>query len=141
VCSSKYEDSRAVLGNPSEAKTEARLRYLNQAHALFQLNPTNKGLRDTVVGIYAEMMTSNEFTHVYITEGDERLPLPWYIAFCAGKCNTPPPIFTGCWPERWPSEASFALIERREDVYYIKREVKVPYREILTLEVFSFPKL
>jgi hypothetical protein len=109
---------------------------------LFQLNPTNDDLRDTAAHIYEERATSREFTHVYITTGDESIPLRWCIAFAEKEAiDIPPPIFQVNWPQVWPSEASFALIERRDDGYYIESELLVPYREILSLEVFSFPKL
>jgi hypothetical protein len=141
----EYDYSRVVLGNPfqsGEEQTAARLRHLSQAHALFQLNPTNKELRHTAVGIYAQMVKSNQFTHVYITKDDEHLPLPWYIAFCAKEAmNIPPPIFHVHWSQVRPSEAYFALIERRDDVYPIKSECMVRYSDISCLEVFSFPKL
>jgi hypothetical protein len=105
------------------------------------------------VGIYAEMMKSNEFTHVYITEGYEHLPLPWYIAFCAMEepvfplaegrryLRIHPPIFLVDWPQVWPSTAYFALIELRNTLYTIKDDYRFRYRDISCLEVFSFPKL
>jgi hypothetical protein len=142
---SQYNQTKADLDNPSitgEERVERRLRHLSQAHALFQLNPTNYPLRDTAAHIYAQMTKSNQFTEVYITKGDEHLPLPWYIAFCAkAAIKIPPPIFQVNWPQVWPSEAYFALIEQRDDVYTIKSECMVRYSDISCLEVFSFPKL
>jgi hypothetical protein len=152
----QYNQTTADLDNPSitgEERVELRLRHLSQAHALFQLNPTNDALRDTAAHIYKQRAKSREFTHVYITTGEQRFPLRWCIAFGAKiahdcwfngthRIDSPGHIFNVFWPQRWwPSEASFALIERRGNVYYIKSECMVPYREILSLEVFSFPKL
>jgi hypothetical protein len=140
----QYNQTKADLDSPSitgEERAKFRVRHLSQAHALFQLNPLNKELWDTAARIYKEMATFCEFTHVYITTGDESIPLRWCIAFAEKKANTPPDIFITRWPQRWPSEASFTLIERRDDVYYIESQCMVPYRDILSLEVFSFPKL
>jgi hypothetical protein len=141
---SQYNQTKADLDNPSitgEERVELRLRHLSQTHALFQLDPTNDALRDTATHIYKERATSREFTHVYITTGDESIPLRWCIAFAEKEAiDRPPPIFDVDWTQVWPSEASFALIERRDDVYS-ESERLVPYREILSLVVFSFPKL
>jgi hypothetical protein len=141
----QYNQTKADLDNPSitgEERVELRLRHLSQAHALFQLNPTNKELWDTAVGLYAQMTKSNQFTEVYITKGDEHLPLPWYIAFCAKVAiDIPPAIFDVDWTQVWPSEAYFALIELRNTFYTIKSECMIRYSDISCLKVFSFPKL